>query len=79
MKLNFATNNASRNPMFLHPVLLDVVEEIMEKVEAAMGPEFEIRIISTLRTPEEQFKIFQQGRETPGRIVTKVDGFKQTL
>ena len=77
MKLDFSEKNPNRNPLFLHPILLDAVEQIVPQVEASIGPEFDVRIISTLRTPEEQFKLFQQGRLYPGRIVTRVDGFQK--
>ena len=32
-------------------------------------------IVSGMRTPEEQNKLYRQGRETPGNIVTYKDGY----
>ncbi len=83
MSLDFSAK-APRNPMFLHPALLNAVEQIITQTEASLGPAFEVRIISTLRTPSEQFNIFKQGRvavngiwqkAVGGRTVTHVDGF----
>ena len=77
MSLNFAERNPERNPMFLHPVLLAAVEQIIAQTEQSLGAGFTVKMISTLRTPERQREIWRQGRETPGPIVTHVDGFNK--
>ena len=79
MKLDFSERNPQRNPMFLHPVLLDAMEEIMEKVNAAIGPDHYVKILSTLRTPDEQFQLFRIGREIEleRNTVTSLDGINR--
>lgn len=75
MSLDFSISNPQRNPLFLHPVLLEVVEQIIDQTEQSLGAGFTVKMISTLRTPAEQFVLFQQGRSKPGKPVTNVDGF----
>ncbi len=49
-----------RNPMFLHPALLEVLPALLKKTAQRLGPEFCVNVVSTYRTAEEQFKVFQQ-------------------
>jgi len=51
-----------------HPDLQVLFNEVVKH--------FDCSIISGMRTPEEQNKLYQQGRTKPGPKVTNVDGFK---
>lgn len=53
----------------LHPKVRDNFQKFIEECENTFN--ITIRIISALRTMEEQQKIYNQGRTTPGPIVTK--------
>lgn len=61
-------------------LLTDCVPELQEKYPAikkdyeAKFPNTEVRIICSLRSTEEQNILWKQGRETPGNIVTWIDG-----
>jgi hypothetical protein len=53
----------------LHPAVRPKFQAFIEEIESAFG--ITIRIISAYRSMEEQQKIYNQGRTTPGPIVTK--------
>lgn len=60
--------------------LTDCVSELQEKYPAIKKeyeekfPNTEVRITCSLRSTEEQNILWKQGRETPGNIVTWIDG-----
>jgi len=62
-----------RDLSVVHPKLRDGVNKILPAM-AAIG--FPMMVTDTLRTVEEQQKLYDQGRTTPGPIVTNCDGIK---
>lgn len=56
----------------LHPELVKKLERIITAMDA-LG--FPIMVFEGLRTAERQHDLWKQGREKPGAIVTKADGF----
>jgi peptidoglycan L-alanyl-D-glutamate endopeptidase CwlK len=63
---------SERNIEKLHPKVRDKAREFINKVEKDLG--IKIRATSTLRTYEEQNKLYAQGRTTKGGIVTNAKG-----
>lgn len=53
----------------LHPQLQEFAMELIKVTS------HDISITCGVRTPEEQNKLYQQGRTTPGKIITKCDGY----
>jgi peptidoglycan L-alanyl-D-glutamate endopeptidase CwlK len=83
MALSFDHPNRDRNPLYLHPRILGELEQLMERISEAGGGEFEVKVLSTHRTPQEQFELFKKGRvfrngswvKIPGgNSVTNIDG-----
>ena len=56
----------------VHPVLRAKIEMIMVAMRAIGHP---VVPVQGVRTAEYQHKLWQQGRETPGDIVTDKDGY----
>ncbi|MBS5037147.1 MAG: M15 family metallopeptidase [Fusobacterium sp.] len=54
----------------LHPNLQNFFMELIK-----ISP-YDFSIAQGIRTAEEQNKLYQQGRTTPGKIVTNCDGYK---
>jgi peptidoglycan LD-endopeptidase CwlK len=54
----------------LHPLLRDEATAIIEAVDARLSGRAKVRVTHTLRTWDEQMKLYNQGRTTPGPIVT---------
>jgi D-alanyl-D-alanine carboxypeptidase. len=54
----------------LHPKLRAEAELILSEIEKALTGKAMCRFTHTLRTWEEQDNLYQQGRTTPGQIVT---------
>lgn len=72
MENKFSFNENSLNKFIgVHPKLVKFMQELIK-----ISP-YDFKILAGVRTPEEQNKLYQQGRTTKGPIVTKVDGYKQ--
>lgn len=56
----------------LHPVFRETVEKVLADLANANVP---MRVFEAYRPPERQRHLFRQGREIPGRIVTKADAW----
>jgi peptidoglycan LD-endopeptidase CwlK len=54
----------------LHPKVRDEVKALIEKAEDKLGQYAAIRIVQGLRTFDEQQALYNQGRTTPGKVVT---------
>ena len=57
----------------IEPVLIDIIKEAIKTSPFDFG----IPQLGGLRTAEDQHKLYQQGRELPGNIITNVDGYKR--
>lgn len=68
-KFSFSENSLNKF-IGVHPKLVKFMEELIK-----VSP-YDFKILAGVRTPEEQNKLYQQGRTTKGPIVTKVDGYK---
>lgn len=55
----------------IEPVLIAIIKEAIKDSPFDFG----IPQLGGLRTAEDQHKLYQQGRELPGNIVTNVDGY----
>lgn len=55
----------------IEPILIEIIEEGI--VDSPV--DFGIPQYGGLRTAEDQNKLYQQGRELPGSIITNVDGY----
>lgn len=69
-KFSFGENSLNKF-IGVHPKLVEFMQELIK-----ISP-YDFKILAGVRTPEEQNKLYQQGRTTKGPIVTKVDGYKQ--
>ena len=54
----------------VHPQLVKLM------TEAVKESPYDFRIVQGVRTAEYQHSLYQQGRTTPGKIVTNCDGYK---
>lgn len=54
----------------LHPIVKEMVERFIKEVNEYFNGEVDVKVISTLRSWSEQEKLYNQGRTTPGKIVT---------
>jgi len=54
----------------LHPLVRNLATEFINRAEKELG--IKLRVTSALRTWDEQKKLYNQGRSTPGKIVTWV-------
>jgi peptidoglycan L-alanyl-D-glutamate endopeptidase CwlK len=57
----------------LHPILAAKLARVLAAMDA-LG--FPMRIVSTVRTTDEQQALYAQGRTKPGPIVTNADGVR---
>ncbi len=71
-----------RDARYLHPYLSARLNKITAAVEALLPADHTARLISAYRSPEDQFRLYQQGRTfrngswvKTGAIVTNLDGF----
>jgi peptidoglycan L-alanyl-D-glutamate endopeptidase CwlK len=71
-----------RDPQYLHPYLFSRLKNIIAAVETNLPPGYTARLISAYRSPEDQFRLYQQGRTfrngswaKTGAVVTNLDGF----
>lgn len=71
-----------RDPKYLHPYLFVRLKDITTAVEATLPAGYTTKLISAHRSPEDQFRLYQQGRTfrngswvKTGAIVTNLDGF----
>lgn len=55
----------------LHPKLRGEAQPLIERAEAGLPNYLAVRVTYSLRTFEEQQALYNQGRTTPGKIVTK--------
>ena len=69
-KFSFGENSLNKF-IGVHPKLVKFMQELIK-----ISP-YDFKILAGVRTPEEQNKLYQQGRTIKGPIVTKVDGYKQ--
>jgi peptidoglycan L-alanyl-D-glutamate endopeptidase CwlK len=56
----------------VHP---ELVEKVTRIIAALMSLGFAMVVTDGVRTAEQQHALWQQGRETPGPIVTNADGY----
>lgn len=56
----------------IHPRLVEKLVRVLNAMDALGHP---MRPVSFARTAAEQHELWRQGREKPGKIVTKADGF----
>lgn len=56
-----------------HPTLVARVKALMQDYELLQSGA-KLIVTCAYRSPQEQYKLFQQGRSTPGPIVTQLDG-----
>lgn len=73
-----------RNPRYLHPFIALQLESILDAIQARLPSGFSCKMISGHRTPDDQFKLFKQGRAfqngrwvivEKAKVVTHKDGF----
>lgn len=55
----------------LHPILQPLCQEFLDKCKAA---KLDVKILFTYRSDDEQDKLYEQGRVTPGVRVTNLKG-----
>lgn len=60
-------------PSPLHPLLVSKLARVLAAMDALGYP---MRIVSTVRTTEEQQALYAQGRTKPGPVVTNADGVR---
>lgn len=70
-----------RDPQYLHPYLYSRLNNIITAVEAGLPAGHTVKLISGHRSPEDQFRLYQQGRTfrngswtKTGAVVTNLDG-----
>lgn len=64
------SRNSEKKLQYLHPNLQNFFRGLIK-----ISP-YDFSITQGVRTAEEQNKLYQQGRTTPGKIVTNCDGYK---
>ena len=71
-----------REPRYLHPYISSKLESIFEAINKKLPAGHTAKIVSAHRTPDDQFKLFKQGRVfrngswvKVGSVVTYLDGF----
>lgn len=64
------SRTSEKRLMYLHPNLQKFFIELLK-----ISP-YDFSISQGVRTPEEQNKLYQQGRTVPGKVVTNCDGYK---
>lgn len=70
MQLYRFSNRSKEKLKGLHPKLIEFAEELI-KISSR-----DFCITQGIRTTEEQQKLYQQGRTTPGKVVTNCDGIR---
>lgn len=66
--MNSFSQRSKNNLLFIHPDLVRVMNE------AIKNSPIDFIITDGIRSTEEQRKLYNQGRTTPGKIVTNADG-----
>ncbi len=71
-----------REPKYLHPYMAARLPQIFNAINAKLPVGHEAKLVSAHRTPDDQFKLFKQGRifrngswVKVGAVVTHLDGF----
>lgn len=74
-----------REPRYLHPYIAGRLSKILEAINAKLPSGHQAKLVSAHRTPDDQFKLFKQGRVfrngswvKVGAVVTHLDGFVKT-
>lgn len=67
VKINKRRNN-------VHPILLEKIDRVMNAMKCIGFP---MLLTDGVRTAEQQYEIWRQGRERSGKIVTNADGFNK--
>lgn len=57
----------------VHPMLVDVITQVLDEMEADGHP---MTVVQGVRTVEEQALLYAKGRTAPGQIVTMKDGIQ---
>lgn len=57
-----------RDPLKLHPIMRNAMEEVLRECEAEALP---FKVFEAYRYPQRQSRLYQQGRGTPGPVVTR--------
>lgn len=72
----------NREPKYLHPYIAGRLQKILIDVSAKLPDGYSAKLVSAHRTPDDQFKLFKQGRifsngswVKTGPVVTYLDGF----
>lgn len=58
----------------LHPKIRKEVKDLIDLAESKIDSNLSIRVVQSLRTIDEQNDLYNQGRTTPGSIVTNSKG-----
>ena len=58
----------------LHPAIMCLVTQAIDKSEASMAPNMAVRVVQGLRTIAEQNALYAKGRTSPGPKVTNAKG-----
>lgn len=71
-----------RDPKYLHPYIAAKLPQILAAINSKLPAGHVARLVSAHRTPDDQFKLFRQGRAfrngswvKVGAVVTHLDGF----
>lgn len=71
-----------REPRYLHPYISGRLKRILEAINSKLPAGHVAKLVSAHRTPDDQFKLFKQGRVfrngswiKVGAVVTNLDGF----
>lgn len=71
-----------REPRYLHPYITGRLPKIMEAINAKLPEGHKAKLVSAHRSPDDQFKLYKQGRVfrngswiKVGPVVTHLDGF----
>lgn len=76
----------SRDPLFLHPLIQSNLQLILDAIQDKLPAGITCKVISTYRTPAEQFELYKKGRTfraststwvKTGATVTNIDGFRK--
>lgn len=71
-----------RDPKYLHPYIVSRLQPILDAIQDKLPANHSVKLISTHRTPADQFELFKKGRTfkngswvKTGPVVTHLDGF----
>jgi peptidoglycan L-alanyl-D-glutamate endopeptidase CwlK len=74
-----------REPRYLHPYITGRLPQIMEAINSKLPGGYKAKLVSAHRSPDDQFKLYKQGRVfrngswvKAGPVVTYLDGFIKT-